>query len=42
MSITVKEVDKTYFPLYDQVSMNAYDSEPEIADEAQFVWHLEL
>ena len=22
MSITVKEVDKTYFPLYDQVSMN--------------------
>jgi len=25
-----------------KVDMNAYDSEPEVADEVQFVWHLEL
>lgn len=25
-----------------KVDMNAYDSEPDVADEVQFVWHLEL
>ena len=28
--------------LLSKIDMNAYDSEPEIADEVQFVWHLEL
>ena len=28
--------------LLSKLDMNAYDSEPEIADEVQFVWHLEL
>jgi len=28
--------------LLSKVDMNAYDSEPDIANEVQFVWHLDL
>lgn len=28
--------------LLSKIDMNAYDSEPEVADEVQFVWHLDL
>lgn len=28
--------------LLSKVDLNAYDSEPDVADEVQFVWHLEL